>query len=89
MHSTANATPTRPCPTCSGTSFLRMHQGFIELSAASRIDTQLLPRCTLVVCEACGRMDWYTDPRALATYWQSMGARIERIDVPGAAPYRG
>ena len=89
MLSAANATPTRPCPTCSSTTFLRMREGFIELSAAARIDTQLLPRCTLVVCASCGRTDWYSDPTALATYWTSMGAPVERIDVPGAAPYRG
>jgi hypothetical protein len=61
-------TTPRPCPVCSGKTFIHLRQHgevFHRMGLNIRPGNPLL-RCELQVCQRCGRMDWFIpNPSAL------------------------
>ena len=70
---------TPSCPFCSGTSFLKLNNVFVELSNVGTTLSSECPRFNILVCKGCGRTDWFVQPQAAATYWTRCGGTVEPI----------
>lgn len=84
--SSSEPVPSGPCPWCGGQSFLRLRDAFVEVASAGCSEPEHTPRFTLVVCEGCGRTEWFTSPQRAAAYWTRLGAPLDRIEA--RPPYR-
>ncbi len=69
------------CPYCNGTSFSRLTEVTVKLASGAATDAAQAPRFDLVVCDGCGKTDWFTAPRAARVYWRMLGGKVEDVNV--------